>query len=188
MVAPQRIDDGMQHLMTEDERVRANSSGWPTLHHLWLTTMRVCSDYASYQWQSKVVGYNTESQQSWMSKLGLNSVYSSIMLMVAGIVILALLYALSIYWKIRQAQSPLERSIQQLNQSLGQPLKQQSAETFRQWMLRLSKQADGTDPALFSDAIQIFEKQAYSGVQLDTQELSRFKDLLKTCASVLRAK
>lgn len=188
MVAPQRIDDGMQNLMTEDERVRANSSGWPTQHHLWLTTMRVWSDYASYQWQSKVVGYNTESQQSWMSKLGLNSVYSSIMLMVAGIVILALLYALSIYWKLRQAQSPLERSIQQLNQSLSQPLKQQSAETFRQWMLRLSKQADGTDPALFSDAIQIFEKQAYSGVQLDTQELSRFKDLLKTCASVLRAK
>lgn len=188
MVAPQRIDDGMQNLMTEDERVRVNSSGWPTQHHLWLTTMRVWSDYASYQWQSKVVGYNTESQQSWMSKLGLNSVYSSIMLMVAGIVIHALLYALSIYWKIRQAQSPLERSIQQLNQSLGQPLKQQSAETFRQWMLRLSKQADGTDPALFSDAIQIFEKQAYSGVQLDTQELSRFKDLLKTCASVLRAK
>lgn len=188
MVAPQRIDDGMQDLMTEDERVRANSSGWPTRHHLWLTTMRVWSDYASYQWQSKVVGYNTESQQSWMSKLGLNSVYSSIMLMVAGIVILALLYALSIYWKLRQAQSPLERSIQQLNQSLSQPLKQQSAETFRQWMLRLSKQADGTDPALFSDAIQIFEKQAYSGLQLDAQELSRFKDLLKTCASVLRAK
>ena len=188
MVAPQRIDDGMQNLMTEDERVRANSSGWPTQHHLWLTTMRVWSDYASYQWQSKVVGYNTESQQSWMSKLGLNSVYSSIMLMVAGIVILALLYTFSIYWKLRQAQSPLERSIQQLNQSLSQPLKQQSAETFRQWMLRLSKQADGTDPALFSDAIQIFEKQAYSGVQLDTQELSRFKDLLKTCASVLRAK
>ena len=188
MVAPQRIDDGMQNLMTEDERVRANSSGWPTQHHLWLTTMRVWSDYASYQWQSKVVGYNTESQQSWMSKLGLNSVYSSIMLMVAGIVILALLYAFSIYWKLRQAQSPLERSIQQLNQSLSQPLKQQSAETFRQWMLRLSKQADGTDPALFSDAIQIFEKQAYSGLQLDAQELSRFKDLLKTCASVLRAK
>ena len=188
MVAPQRIDDGMQNLMTEDERVRANSSGWPTQHHLWLTTMRVWSDYASYQWQSKVVGYNTESQQSWMSKLGLNSVYSSIMLMLAGIVILALLYTFSIYWKLRQAQSPLERSIQQLNQSLSQPLKQQSAETFRQWMLRLSKQADGTDPALFSDAIQIFEKQAYSGLQLDAQELSRFKDLLKTCASVLRAK
>lgn len=188
MVAPQRIDDGMQNLMTEDERVRANSSGWPTQHHLWLTTMRVWSDYASYQWQSKVVGYNTESQQSWMSKLGLNSVYSSIMLMVAGIVILALLYALSIYWKLRQAQSPLERSIQQFNQSLSQPLKQQSAETFRQWMLRLSKQANDTDLALFSDAIQIFEKQAYSGLQLDAQELSRFKDLLKTCASVLRAK
>lgn len=188
MVAPQRIDDGMQNLMTEDERVRANSSGWPTQHHLWLTTMRVWSDYASYQWQSKVVGYNTESQQSWMSKLGLNSVYSSIMLMVAGVVILALLYAFSIYWKLRQAQSPLERSIQQLNQSLSQPLKQQSAETFRQWMLRLSKQANDTDLALFSDAIQIFEKQAYSGLQLDAQELSRFKDLLKTCASVLRAK
>ena len=188
MVAPQRIDDGMQNLMTEDERVRVNSSGWPTQHHLWLTTMRVWSDYASYQWQSKVVGYNTESQQSWMSKLGLNSVYSSIMLMVAGIVILALLYAFSIYWKLRQAQSPLERSIQQLNQSLSQPLKQQSAETFRQWMLRLSKQANDTDLALFSDAIQIFEKQAYSGLQLDAQESSRFKDLLKTCASVLRTK
>ncbi|WP_284879250.1 DUF3488 and transglutaminase-like domain-containing protein [Acinetobacter variabilis] len=188
MVAPQRIDDGMQNLISQDERVWASNSGWTSHRNIWLTKLRVWSDYASYQWQSKVVGYNAESQQGWLAKLGLSSVYSSVIILISGIGILVLLYILKIYFKNRQLQSPFEHSIQQFNQSLKKKLKRQPAETFHQWMLRLSKQVQGEDQAVFFEAIRLFEKSIYSGREFSDQDLKQFKDLLKTCAYILKIK
>jgi transglutaminase-like putative cysteine protease len=188
MVAPQRIDDGMQNLISQDERVWASNSGWTSHRNIWLTKLRVWSDYASYQWQSKVVGYNAESQQGWLAKLGLSSVYSSVIILISGIGILVLLYILKIYFKNRQLQSPFEHSIQQFNQSLKKKLKRQPAETFHQWMLRLSQQVQDKDQSVFFEAIRLFEKSIYSGREFSDQDLKQFKDLLKTCTYILKIK
>lgn len=188
MVAPQRIDDGMQNLISQDERVWASNSGWTSQRNVWLTKLRVWSDYASYQWQSKVVGYNAESQQGWLAKLGLSSVYSSVIILISGIGILILLYILKIYLKARQLQSPFDYSIQQFNQTLKKDLKRQPAETFHQWMLRLSQQVQDKDQSVFFEAIRLFEKSIYSGREFLDQDLKQFKDLLKTCAHILKIK
>ncbi|WP_432209418.1 transglutaminaseTgpA domain-containing protein [Acinetobacter variabilis] len=188
MVAPQRIDDGMQNLISQDERVWASNSGWTSQRNVWLTKLRVWSDYASYQWQSKVVGYNAESQQGWLAKLGLSSVYSSVIILISGIGILILLYILKIYLKARQLQSPFEHSIKQFNQTLKKDLKRQPAETFHQWMLRLSQQVQDKDQSVFFETIRLFEKSIYSGREFSDQDLKQFKDLLKTCAYILKIK
>ncbi|NLZ86961.1 MAG: DUF3488 domain-containing transglutaminase family protein [Gammaproteobacteria bacterium] len=188
MIAPQRIDGGMQNLLSQDERVWSNNSTWTSQNNQWMTKMRVWSDYASYQWQSKVVGYNAESQQNWLSKLGLSSVYSSIVVLLGSIALLILAYILRIYLKARQAQSPFDRAIQQLNQSLADDLKKQPAETFHHWMQRLSQQVKIENQSIFIEAIRLFEKYLYSGAELTDQELKKFKDLLKTCADSLRIK
>lgn len=188
MVAPQRIDDGMQNLISQDERVWASNSGWTSQRNVWLTKLRVWSDYASYQWQSKVVGYNAESQQGWLAKLGLSSVYSSVIILISGIGILILLYILKIYLKARQLQSPFDYSIQQFNQTLKKDLKRQPAETFHQWMLRLSQQVQDKDQSVFFEAIRLFEKSIYSGREFSDQDLKQFKNLLKTCAYILKIK
>ena len=188
MIAPQRIDSGMQNLMSQDERVWSNNSTWTSQNNQWMTKMRVWSDYASYQWQSKVVGYNAESQQNWLSKLGLSSAYSSIIVLLGSIALLILAYGLRIYLKARQAQSPFDRAIQQLNQSLADDLKKQPAETFHHWMQRLSQQVKIENQSIFIEAIRLFEKYLYSGAELTDQELKKFKDLLKTCADSLKIK
>ncbi|PJI30646.1 transglutaminaseTgpA domain-containing protein [Acinetobacter pseudolwoffii] len=188
MIAPQRIDGGMQNLMSQDERVWSNNSTWTSQNNQWMTKMRVWSDYASYQWQSKVVGYNAESQQNWLSKLGLSSAYSSIVVLLGSIALLILAYGLRIYLKARQAQSPFDRAIQQLNQSLADDLKKQPAETFHHWMQRLSQQVKVENQSAFIEAIRIFEKYLYSGAELTDQELKKFKYLLKTCADSLKIK
>lgn len=188
MIAPQRIDGGMQNLLSQDERVWSNNSTWTSQNNQWMTKMRVWSDYASYQWQSKVVGYNAESQQNWLSKLGLSSVYSSIVVLLGSIALLILAYILRIYLKARQAQSPFDRAIQQLNQSLADDLKKQPAETFHHWMQRLSQQVKIENQSAFIEAIRIFEKYLYSGAELTDQELKKFKYLLKTCADSLKIK
>ena len=188
MIAPQRIDGGMQNLMSQDERVWSNNSTWTSQNNQWMTKMRVWSDYASYQWQSKVVGYNAESQQNWLSKLGLSSAYSSIVVLLGSIALLILAYGLRIYLKARQAQSPFDRAIQQLNQSLADDLKKQPAETFHHWMQRLSQQVKIENQSIFIEAIRLFEKYLYSGAELTDQELKKFKYLLKTCADSLEIK
>ncbi len=188
MIAPQRIDGGMQNLLSQDERVWSNNSTWTSQNNQWMTKMRVWSDYASYQWQSKVVGYNAESQQNWLSKLGLSSVYSSIVVLLGSIALLILAYILRIYLKARQAQSPFDRAIQQLNQSLADDLKKQPAETFHHWMQRLSQQVKIENQSIFIEAIRLFEKYLYSGAELTDQELKKFKYLLKTCADSLEIK
>ena len=188
MIAPQRIDGGMQNLLSQDERVWSNNSTWTSQNNQWMTKMRVWSDYASYQWQSKVVGYNAESQQNWLSKLGLSSAYSSIVVLLGSIALLILAYGLRIYLKARQAQSPFDRAIQQLNQSLADDLKKQPAETFHHWMQRLSQQVKIENQSAFIEAIRIFEKYLYSGAELTDQELKKFKYLLKTCADSLKIK
>ena len=188
MIAPQRIDGGMQNLLSQDERVWSNNSTWTSQNNQWMTKMRVWSDYASYQWQSKVVGYNAESQQNWLSKLGLSSAYSSIVVLLGSIALLILAYGLRIYLKARQAQSPFDRAIQQLNQSLADDLKKQPAETFHHWMQRLSQQVKIENQSAFIEAIRLFEKYLYSGAELTDQELKKFKYLLKTCADSLKIK
>ncbi|WP_180096474.1 MULTISPECIES: DUF3488 and transglutaminase-like domain-containing protein [unclassified Acinetobacter] len=188
MIAPQRIDGGMQNLLSQDERVWSNNSTWTSQNNQWMTKMRVWSDYASYQWQSKVVGYNAESQQNWLSKLGLSSAYSSIVVLLGSIALLILAYGLRIYLKARQAQSPFDRAIQQLNQSLADDLKKQPAETFHHWMQRLSQQVKIENQSIFIEAIRLFEKYLYSGAELTDQELKKFKYLLKTCADSLEIK
>ena len=188
MIAPQRIDGGMQNLLSQDERVWSNNSTWTSQNNQWMTKMRVWSDYASYQWQSKVVGYNAESQQNWLSKLGLSSAYSSIVVLLGSIALLILAYGLRIYLKARQAQSPFDRAIQQLNQSLADDLKKQPAETFHHWMQRLSQQVKVENQSAFIEAIRIFEKYLYSGAELTDQELKKFRYLLKTCADSLKIK
>lgn len=188
MVAPQRNDDGMQNLISQDERVWASNSGWTSQRNVWLTKLRVWSDYASYQWQSKVVGYNAESQQGWLAKLGLSSVYSSVIILISGIGILILLYILKIYLKNRQLKSPFDYSIQQFNQPLNKDLKRQPAETFHQWMLRLSQQVQDKDQTVFFEVIRLFETSIYSNREFSEQDLKQFKDLLKSCAYILKIK
>jgi len=60
MIAPQRIDGGMQNYLAEDQQVWGDTQAqtWRLQQFKFLKNMRVWSDYLSYQWQSKVVGYD----------------------------------------------------------------------------------------------------------------------------------
>jgi transglutaminase-like putative cysteine protease len=69
MIAPQRIDTGMQNYLAQDETVWGDqqSEAWRLQQFKFLKNMRIWSDYLSYQWQSKVVGYDVEKQKNWLS-------------------------------------------------------------------------------------------------------------------------
>ncbi len=188
VISAQRIENGMQTLLQQDASILGQDNRWSPRRFQLLTKMRIWGDYASYQWQSKVVGYNTESQQKWFEKLGLKSTYMAILTLFSAVLGLMVLYFTVIYLKKRHSVSSLDREIDRFNKQLSSELKRQPSETFRQWLQRISLDIDDEKRMKFMQTIQIYERAMYAGLQKNDADLKEFKDLLKYCAFILKNK
>ena len=187
MIAPQRIEQGMQDLMSQDTSVWGESSRWHVQRYSVLNKMRIWSDYASYQWQSKVVGYNAETQRGWLQKLGLQSSYSLVLLIIMSIGGLVLLYWHVISWHKRAQTSEYDIVVQSFSRSLIAEQRKQDAETVNQWLLRLAREVKPEQQVLFHQAADSYQQMRYSNT-LNSKNIQQFKRMLKTCASALKNK
>ncbi|MDN5642448.1 MAG: DUF3488 and transglutaminase-like domain-containing protein [Acinetobacter sp.] len=187
MIAPQRIEQGMQDLMSQDASVWGESSRWNVQRYSVLNKMRIWSDYASYQWQSKVVGYNAETQRGWLQKLGLESSYSLVLLIMISIGGLVLLYWCVIFWRKRAQTSEYDIVIQSFSRSLTTEQRKQDAETVNQWLLCLAQDVKPEQQVLFKQAADYYQQMRYSN-RLNSKNIQQFKRMLKTCASALKNK
>ena len=185
IIAPNRIDQGMQDFMQNDQSVFGENSTsiWKYQQFNALKTLRVWSDYASYQWQSKVVGYDAEKQTSWMAKLGLTSSYSFALVLMLGLLGLGGLYFIVVQIRQYLAISAVDRILYRFSKHLDEPFYKQTSETFEQWMFRLSEYAD--IQTSFLEANQIYQKIVYMK-QEDKMLLKQLDVLLKQCASELK--
>ena len=186
IIAPQRIDGGMQNYI-ENERTILGSKEqkWKYRQFSMMKNMRIWSDYASYQWQSKVVGYDAEKQQSWLSKLGLKTAYASILILFSSILLVMIFYFSWIYYRNRQHSSAYEHVIQQFSKQLEKPLRKQPAETFFSWMHRLAEGIEEDEKRIFIQTAEYYQQQQFSVVPTD-QKTKQFKVMLKTCAYALK--
>ncbi|GEK45624.1 transglutaminase family protein [Acinetobacter johnsonii] len=187
MIAPQRIEQGMQDLMSQDTSVWGDSSRWHVQRYSVLNKMRIWSDYASYQWQSKVVGYNAETQRGWLQKLGLQSSYSLVLLIMISIGGLVLLYWGVIFWHKRAQTSEYDIVVQSFSRSLIAEQRKQDAETVNKWLLRLAQDVKPEQQVLFHQAADYYQQMRYSNT-LNSKNIQQFKRMLKTCASALKNK
>ncbi|RZG87977.1 DUF3488 domain-containing protein [Acinetobacter sp. WCHAc060033] len=185
IIAPMRLNQGMQNMMRDNSAIfgDATYSNLRLQQLSVLRTLRIWSDYASYQWQSKVVGYDAEKQNSWMKKLGLDSSYSYGLVLIFGI-----LGLLAVYWGVskfyqRQQLSAFEQIMLNFNQNLEPDFQKAESETFQQWMKRLSQHSGKQD--CFEQANQIFQNIVYLPTQ-NQQDIQKFKFLLKECADALK--
>ena len=187
MIAPQRIEQGMQDLMSQDASVWGDSSRWHVQRYSVLNKMRIWSDYASYQWQSKVVGYNAETQRGWLQKLGLQSSYSLVLLIMISIGGLVLLYWGVIFWCKRAQTSEYDIVVQSFSRNLVAEQRKQDAETVNKWLLRLAQDVKPEQQVLFHQAADYYQQMRYSNT-LNSKNIQQFKRMLKTCASALKNK
>lgn len=188
MIAPQRIDAGMQDYMEIEGHALANQqSAWAYRHYTLLKKMRIWSDYANYQWQSKVVGYNAESQQHWLKKLGLNSHYASVLILIGSLLGVLALYFIGLYVKKYRSQSEIQRVIQRFVKQLNPEQQKYPSESFAAWMQRLSLDLDLEQQKPFQQAAQYYNQQVYSA-PLNSENIHFLNSLLKICANVLKSK
>lgn len=189
IIAPQRIDTGMQNYMDAEQNVwgteRSNVS---YQQYALLKKMRIWSDYASYQWQSKVVGYNTESQQSWLTKLGIRSTYAMVMLLVLSVLSLLAGYFLFIFYRKWKSTSKIDRLLWRFSKKLQHDLRKQDSETITVWMQRLSDQIEEADDIQIFENITHLHRKIIYAPQHSQQEMEQFAKMLKTCTFVLKNK
>lgn len=186
IIAPQRIDDGMQNLMADDRAVLgADTQMWQYQHSNFIRSLRVWSDYASYQWQSKVVGYDAESQRHWFGCLGLHSNYALAAVLVSSILIVLAGYFGWIFWKKRQQGSRINRALDKFSKRLPAQLQKQDAETVSVWMQRLAAQVDANEQEAFKRLGVCYQQYTYAP-EYDSTSEQVVLDLLKTCADVLK--
>lgn len=187
MISPQRVEQGMQNLIAEDQAVLGErGSGWTYRHYHLMNKLRIWSDYASYQWQSKVVGYNAESQRGWLAKLGLHSSYANILMLILTILGLLGLYMAWLYYQHLRRQPKLAQLLQTFSKPLPPELQKKPAETFNMWMSRLAAQAESQQHHVFKQTVQLYEQMQYASEQVSEADLKKFKALLNSCASALK--
>ncbi len=186
IIAPQRIDDGMQNLLADDRAVLGTDTQmWQYQHSNFIRSLRVWSDYASYQWQSKVVGYDAESQRRWFGRLGLYSNYALVAVLVSSTLIVLAGYFGWIFWKKRQQGSRVHRALDKFSKRLPAQLQKHNAETVSVWMQRLAAQVDENEQEAFKRLGVCYQQYTYAPEHDHVSE-QVFFELLKTCADVLK--
>ncbi|ENV46797.1 hypothetical protein P255_00946 [Acinetobacter brisouii CIP 110357] len=185
LIAPQRIDNGMQNYLSETRQQNSSTLFSPQRMSL-INQLRVWSDYASYQWQSKVVGYDVEQQRSWLRSWGINSQTKSLWVLITTILSILLLYIAVIVWRNRPQRTQYEKLIHQFNQRLDQDLQKMPEETFQKWMLRLSLLTLPEQQPIFKRLIDLQHCLVFQKKQQHKAEIwKEFALLLKECSIVL---
>lgn len=142
MIAPQRLDSGMQDYLAQDQTVWGDekAKAWRLQQFKFLKNVRIWSDYLSYQWQSKVVGYDVEKQKSWLARLGLDSTYGYVIVLILGVGGVLVIYVGFYWWKQTNQHKEYQRLIFKFERSVPKHLHKTPSETFSVWMQRLGTQ------------------------------------------------
>lgn len=186
IIAPQRIDGGMQNLLSQDQDVLGKQANWRNQQYRLMTKFNIWTDYVSYQWQSKVVGYDAQAQQSWMAKFGIRSLYSLIIILLVSIASLLAVYLLWMYYQQRQNVSALDTILHQFNRHLVEDLKRKHSETVRQWLGRLELEVDITQQAIFLETVELYEQYQYRAMAPSPKQLHALVLLFKYCTHALK--
>lgn len=187
LIAPQRIDQGMQELIENDQQIFGSESAnaWKYQQFALLKNLRIWSDYASYQWQRNVIGYDSEAQKQWLSRLGLHSLYSTVLVLLFGGAALGLFYFVILKLRARQRLPMVQRLIMNFSKRLPHIWQKQQSETFEQWMRRLMQYCPEMQQSLFQRLIKHYQKIVFME-QMDLDDIVQLKKMLKDCTIVLR--
>ena len=186
VIAPQRLNMGMQTYISNDQRVLGDTqfSQFKYQQYALLKNFRIWSDYATFQWQDKVVGYDNARQKKWLSRIGLNSNYAYGLGILFGIVTIGMLYWVGYKTLKYRQQSELQRALSRYSRVLDATQRKQANESFQQWLTRLDAQ---------NEYVQLRTRLNHSYQQImyleqhDKETMQLFKKLLKEYTNAIKA-
>lgn len=184
MIAPQRLDLGMQDYISNDQSIWGDEhfSHFKYQQFSMLKQIRIWSDYASFQWQDKVIGFDAQRQKKWMDWLGLRSIYAYAVLMIGGIFAIGLLYFVLLKLKKTHRQTRMEQILNRFSKRLMMQDQRRVGESFKAWMLRLNAHVDLEFDV--SQLIQLHHDIVYLDA-MDKKNLNNFENLLNRYTNML---
>lgn len=177
-IAPERVEMGMQEFTQQNEGLFGDDERtiWQSQRYQWLTKTRIWMDYANYQWQSKVVGFDQENQRSWLQKLSIKDLSQQLIYLIVGIFVIL---GLSVWWLSRQQRiqlSQLDKALQRLSKKIEKVALQRLVnEPVLTWFKRIEQQT-GTSEIL-DEMTKLYTKHLYISA-LNDSELKRLYHLI----------
>lgn len=184
-IAPQRIDSGMQTYIDQQRNILGDKqTGLHYYQHHLMYHLHVWQDYASFQWQSKVVGYDVDHQKQFLSQFGLKHLIHYMIALFILIFTLIISYLLWQRYQNQKQYTVYQRYIIQLNRQLPSELQQHLGESFALWITRL-KQHYSISATCFDDLIQLYQRVHYAE-HIQHGDERQFKKLMKECTNMIK--
>ncbi len=103
-----------------------------------LMQARIWMDYASYQWQSKVVGFDQGTQRDWLKKFSIDNLSEQLIVLIVALITAI---GLVVWWLSRQQKvkrSKLDQALDNLSKRLlNNGLNRQPNEPVLSWLQRI---------------------------------------------------
>lgn len=161
-VAPARIEHGLQEALEGEGSFLENSplSAARYRNISWLNSTRLFWDDVNYQWQLRVLGYQSGRQMAFFQRWLGTVDWRRIGLISLGLMALSTLpVALWILRPQRRSKDPARRALDQLDRRLARlQLQARSGEGPRAWQLRLMQDLPGQRPeitAFFDEYVRL---------------------------------
>ena len=181
-VAPERIEQGLEQALSDEQSFLADSPLSPLRYRqvAWLNQLRLSWDGLNHGWQRWVLGYQGAQQmqllQRWFGRM--DGQVLGLALVGGGGLLLGLL-ALFLFKPWRRERDPLLRQFRRFERLLARHgLPRQAAEGPRVYAERAARQLPTQAEAIRAFA-QAFEAQQYGRTALDAQSLVRSLRVLR---------
>lgn len=177
-IAPERVEMGMQAFsqQSDDFFGEDDQALWQSQRYQWMMKTRIWMDYANYQWQSKVIGFDRENQRNWLHKLSIKDFSQQLLILLFGFFIFV---GVMIWWLSRQQKvkiSDLDKALLKLSNRLVKVgLHRADNEPVLTWLNRVQMSLGQSE--YLKEIIQLYTKHIYIS-QLNSAELKQLYKLI----------
>jgi transglutaminase-like putative cysteine protease len=179
VLAATRLTQGMQSYAQQNTAVYGTSmfSTLQAKRSQWLTELKIWSDHVNNQWQNHVVSFDQAQQQHWLKRWSINSLTKQWLLLLLGLLLLLVFFAVSIRFLKKNPATALDRALWALSRRLSQQqLSRPKTEPVLSWLKRIERQR-GASPDL-TQLQQLYTTHVYISA-LDAKKLKTLLKLLR---------
>ncbi|NLU12362.1 MAG: DUF3488 domain-containing transglutaminase family protein [Gammaproteobacteria bacterium] len=176
-VAPERIERGLQEALPDESELFQGDIFSPLRyqHIAWLNQLRMGWENLNHSWQTKILGYQRDSQQAWLKHW-----FGKVDWQVLGLILVAsaaLIITLIVLWMFKPWQrqtDPVQRILDAFQRVLRRRgFNRETGEGLRDFYQRIHQQLPESQQQAVKFFIETYEQQQYAEQGQDLASLQR---------------
>lgn len=165
-VAPERIERGLQEALQDESELFQGDIFSPLRyqHIAWVNQLRMSWENLNHSWQTKILGYQRDSQQAWLKQW-----FGKVDWQVLGLTLVAsaaLIIALIVLWMFKPWQrqtDPVQRILNRFQRVLRRRgFNRETGEGLRDFYQRIHQQLPESQQQAVRVFIETYEQQQYA--------------------------